>query len=203
VGYATVFANRMTYVGELGWELIIPTELTVGVYDLLHENGADLGLADVGYYALESLRLEKAFRAWGRELTPDINPIEAGLSFCVDFEKPSGFLGKESLMAHRALGKNKQRIVQMTIADSDVQLWGGELVLQNGKTVGEVRSAAFGHTLDKNVVLALLRNDSDVSTAMLENGGFQIELGGILVNAVAHLIAAYDPHALRVKSAQG
>jgi glycine cleavage system aminomethyltransferase T/glycine/D-amino acid oxidase-like deaminating enzyme len=199
VGYATVYANRMTYVGELGWELIIPTEMTVGVYELLHEQGVDLGLADVGYYALESLRLEKGFRAWGRELTPDINPFEAGLSFCVDLEKPDGFIGKEALLMYKALNVKKQRIVQLTIEERDAQLWGGELVLQEGITVGEVRSAAFGHTLDTSVALALLTDDQDVSTAMIEKGAFQIDLGGKLINATVHFKAAYDPHSLRVK----
>ncbi len=199
VGYATVYANRMSYVGELGWELIIPTEFTVGVYDLLHKVGSDFGLCDVGYYALESLRLEKGFRAWGSELTPDINPIEAGLAFCVDLHKPNGFIGKDALLAYKSMGVRKQRIVQLTIDDNRAQLWGGELVLRKGSTVGEVRSASFGHTLGTCVALALLKNDSDVSTAALEDGGFQIDLGGKLINATVHLESAYDPECVRLK----
>jgi len=201
IGYATVYANRMSYVGELGWELVIPTEFTVGVYELLHKMGCDLGLSDVGYYALESLRLEKGFRAWGAELTPDINPIEAGLDFCVDLQKPNGFIGKDALLAYNLLGVKKQRVVQLTVDDNRVQLWGGELVLQKGNTIGEVRSAAFGHTLGTCVALALLKDDTGVSTAAIEEGEFQINLGGKLINATVHLTAAYDPESVRVKYA--
>ncbi len=104
IGYATAFANRMTYVGELGWELIVPSEFAVGVYEALHEAGRDLGLIDCGYYALEALRIEKGFRAWSRELTPDINPYEAGLAFAVSLDKPGGFIGREALVRARQAG---------------------------------------------------------------------------------------------------
>ena len=93
IGYATAYANRMTYVGELGWELIVPTEFAVGVYEALHEAGGEFGLTDCGYYALEALSIEKGFRAWSRELTPDVNPFEAGLAFAVAMDKPGGFIG--------------------------------------------------------------------------------------------------------------
>jgi glycine cleavage system aminomethyltransferase T/glycine/D-amino acid oxidase-like deaminating enzyme len=199
VGYATVYANRMTYVGELGWELIIPTEFTVGVYELLHENGADLGLIDAGYYALESLRLEKGFRAWGRELTPEINPFEAGLAFAVDLQKPNGFIGQKALTEYQDLGVKKRRIVQLTVNNSDAQLWGGELVLRNGRAIGEVRSAAYGHSLGTCVALALLEDDNDVSSTLIKEGKFSIDLGGKLLDATAHLRAAYDPMSEKTK----
>ena len=99
VGYATVRATRLTYVGELGWELYVPVEFAVGVYELLMAAGKELGIANAGYYAIDSLRLEKGYRAWGRELSPDINPYEAGLGFAVKLDKPGGFRGRDALAA--------------------------------------------------------------------------------------------------------
>jgi heterotetrameric sarcosine oxidase gamma subunit len=173
IGYATAYANRMTYVGELGWELIVPTEFAVGVYEALQEAGRDSGLMDCGYYALEALRLEKGFRAWSRELTPDINPYEAGLAFAVSLDKPSGFIGRKALVEAKAKGVPTRRIVQFTVDDPSPMLWGGELVLRDGKPVGEVRSAAYGHTLGRAVALALLEHPSGVDKDFLTERPFR------------------------------
>ncbi|MCW5709405.1 MAG: FAD-dependent oxidoreductase [Shinella sp.] len=178
IGYATAYANRMTYVGELGWELIVPTEFAVGVYEALQEAGRDLGLVDCGYYALEALRLEKGYRAWSRELTPDINPYEAGLAFAVCLDKAGGFIGREALVAAKARGTPTKRIVQFTVDDPLPMLWGGELILRDGKPVGEARSAAYGHTLGRSVALGLIENPSGVDKAFLETGRFEIDLAG-------------------------
>src|SRR4029077_840059 len=97
LGYATVRATRITYVGELGWELYVPAEFAAGVYDDLMTAGADLGVVNAGYYAIESLRLEKAYRAFGRELTPDYNPVEAGLLFACKLGSSTAFLGREAV----------------------------------------------------------------------------------------------------------
>ena len=98
VGYATVLASRRTYMGELGWELYVPVEFAVTVFETLHEAGAEFGLRDAGYYAVESLRLEKGYRAWGRELTPDDTPFQAGLGWAVKLDKPGGFIGQKALV---------------------------------------------------------------------------------------------------------
>jgi len=120
IGYATAWAVRRTYVGELGWELYVPTELAAGVYNTLREAGADLGLRDAGYYALESLRLEKGYRAWGRELTPDYNPFQAGLTFAVKFDQ-GDFIGRETLLAER--GKPPvERLLSFAALSSDTPL---------------------------------------------------------------------------------
>ena len=200
IGYATVYANRMTYVGELGWELIVPTEFAVGVYEALHEVGRDVGLADCGYYALEALRLEKGYRAWSRELTPDINPYQAGLSFAVSLEKACGFIGREAVIAAKASGAPSKRIVQFTVDDPLPMLWGGELILRDGKPVGEARSAAYGHTLGRSVALGLIENSAGVDKAFLEAGRFEIDLAGDRFPLTAHLAPAYDPKAARVKA---
>jgi glycine cleavage system aminomethyltransferase T/glycine/D-amino acid oxidase-like deaminating enzyme len=198
IGYATAFANRMTYVGELGWELIVPTEFAVGVYEALGEAGRDFGLVDCGYYALEALRLEKAYRAWSRELTPDINPYEAGLAFAVALDKEGGFIGRKALLEAKAKGVQSRRIVQFTVDDPAAMLWGGELILRDGKPVGEVRSAAYGHTLGRSVGLGLIEG-SAVDRAFLESGRFEIDLAGERFAATPHLSPAYDPKASRVK----
>ena len=200
IGYATAYANRMTYVGELGWELIVPTEFAVGVYEALQEAGRDLGLVDCGYYALEALRLEKGYRAWSRELTPDINPYEAGLAFAVCLDKTGGFIGREALVAAKARGMPSKRIVQFTVDDPLPMLWGGELILRDGKPVGEARSAAYGHTLGRSVALGLIENSSGVDKAFLETGRFEIDLAGARFPLTPCLAPAYDPKALRVKA---
>ncbi|WP_376743430.1 FAD-dependent oxidoreductase [Ensifer canadensis] len=200
IGYATAYANRMTYVGELGWELIVPTEFAVGVYEALHDVGRDFGLTDCGYYALEALRLEKGYRAWGRELTPDVNPYEAGLAFALSLDKPDGFLGRDALIAAKEKGVPTRRIVQFTVDDPSPMLWGGELVLRDGKPVGEVRSAAYGHTLGRSVALGLIEHSSGVNKEFLEGGRFEVELAGDRFSVTAHLSPAYDPKGLRVKA---
>lgn len=199
VGYATAYANRMTYVGELGWELIVPSEFAVGVYEALQEAGRDLGLVDCGYYALEGLRLEKGYRAWSRELTPDITPFEAGLGFAVAMDKPGGFIGREVLDG--AKGKPlAKRIVQFTLDDGGPMLWGGELVLRDGRPVGEVRSAAYGHTLGRAVALALLEDAAGIDKAWLEQGRFEIDIASERHAATPHLRPVYDPASNRVKA---
>lgn len=201
LGYATVIANRMTYVGELGWELLVPVEFTAGVYDDLMAAGAEFGIRDAGYYALEGLRLEKGFRAWSRELTPDISPLQAGLSFAVDFDKPGGFIGKDALLAAKADPDHmKTRIIQLVLEDSAPQLWGGESVLCDGEEIGEVRSAAYGHTLGASVALCQLDATEKVTADFIRSHTFEIDLAGIRFAAKAHLRSPYDPKSERPKA---
>jgi len=199
VGYATVYANRMTYVGELGWELIVPTEFAAGVYDDVMKAGEEFGIIDAGYYALEGLRLEKGFRAWSRELHPDINPFEAGLGFAVSMDKPGGFIGRDALIEHRKNGAPRKRIVQLVLQDPDAQLWGGELVLRNGVAVGEVRSAAYGHTLNASVALVQMDHAEGVTKDFIESGDYEVDLAGELFKATAHIRTPYDPKSERPK----
>ncbi|MFU0504391.1 GcvT family protein [Pseudaminobacter sp. NGMCC 1.201702] len=199
IGSATAFANRMTYVGELGWELIVPTEFAVGVYEMLHEAGAEFGLADAGYYALDALRIEKGYRAWSRELTPDINPFEAGLGFAVSLDKPGGFIGREALVKASS-ATQRRRIVQFIVDDAEPMLWGGELILRDGKPVGDVRSAAYGHTLGRSVALGLVEAPQRVDKDFLAGARFEIDLAGTRYAATPHLRSPYDPKSERVKA---
>ncbi len=200
VGYATVRATRLTYVGELGWELYVPVEFAVGVYETLMAAGSDLGVANAGYYAIDSLRLEKGYRAWGRELSPDINPYEAGLRFAVKLDKPGGFRGRDALAASdpRAV---RRRIVSLVIDAPHTNLWGNELILRNGEPVGFITSAAFGHTIGKPVALGLItRLDEIADRAWIESGHYEIDLAGERFAAAVSLKAPYDPDSRRVKS---
>jgi len=200
LGYSTVRATRITYVGELGWELYVPTEFAVGVYELLKAVGADLGLVDAGYYAISSLRLEKAYRAFGAELTPDYNPVEAGLLFACKLGTDLPFLGREAVEKARAEGP-RRKLVSLVLDDPDLMMWGGELVLRDGLAVGQVTSAAWGETLGSCVALAYVwRRDGAVVTAdHLREGSYEVNVGGHVRPATLHLRPPYDPTGARIK----
>ncbi len=208
LGYATVRATRITYVGELGWELYVPAEFAVGAYEDLVKAGADLGLANGGYYAIESMRLEKAYRAFGRELTPDYNPVEAGLLFACKLKTGIGFLGREAVERARADGP-RRRLVSLVLAepgvaepeDPDAMIWGGELVLRDGVAVGQVTSGAWGETVGGYVGMAYIRlPDGGVLTPEVARSGcYQVNVGGQLYPATVHLRPPFDPAGDRIK----
>jgi glycine cleavage system aminomethyltransferase T/glycine/D-amino acid oxidase-like deaminating enzyme len=200
LGYSTVRATRITYVGELGWELYVPAEFAVGVYQDLMEAGAALGVANGGYYAIESMRLEKGYRAFGRELTPDYNPVEAGLLFACKLRTDIGFLGREAVEKARAQGP-RRRLVSIVLADPQVMMWGGELVLRDGVPAGQVTSAAWGETVGGSVALAYIRHPAGepVTADFARNGSYQVNVGGQLCRAAVHLRPPYDPAGERVR----
>ena len=149
----------------------MPAEFAVGVYQDLMAAGADLGVVNAGYYAIESLRLEKGYRAFGRELTPDYNPVEAGLLFACKLAADAGFLGREAVEKAKADGP-RRRLVSVVLADPDVMMWGGELLLRDGEPAGQVTSAAWGETLGAAVGLAYLRDPAgDPVTAEFVRAG--------------------------------
>eukprot|EP01136_Pigoraptor_vietnamica_P037311 Opistho-1_new@105106 len=204
VGYATVRASRITYVGEMGWELYIPQEFTAHVYDALHEAGASLGLKDGGYYAIDSLRVEKAYRAWGAELSPDYTPLEAGLGFAVDMNKPGGFIGKEALLQQKKEGV-RRRLVNFVIKDPEAHPWGDEAIIRDGRVVGFVSSAAYGHTLGRAVCMGYVTDKAAdgtpgiVTPDYIKSGKFEIEIAGKRYASAASLRPPFDPENLRVK----
>jgi glycine cleavage system aminomethyltransferase T len=199
VGYATVRATRITYVGELGWELYVPTELALGVYDELMSAGAALGAVDAGYYAIESLRLEKGYRAFGRELTPDHSPLEAGLLFACKLGTDIDFLGRSALEAERAAGP-RRRLVSFVVDDAEPMLWGGELVLRDGAAVGQVTSAAWGETVGACVGLAYVADPAGAtSTDWVRSGRYTVDVGGTMHGLTVGLRPPYDPDNRRVR----
>jgi glycine cleavage system aminomethyltransferase T/glycine/D-amino acid oxidase-like deaminating enzyme len=183
-----VRATRMTYVGELGWELM------VNVYDApeVHRALLDAGAAPAGYYAIEGLRLEKGYRAFGRELTPDLTPVEAGLVFATALAGDKEFLGRSALEAHRAAlarGGERRRIVSIRCAEPDAVLWGGELVLRDGQPTGQVTSAARGATVGAWVGLALIKAPGPVTSDWLTHGDWTVDVAGRRVPIVVGLKA--------------
>ena len=201
LGYATARATRITYVGELGWELYVPAEFAAGAYEDLVHAGEEFGLAQAGYYAIESLRLEKAYRAFGRELSPDYNPVEAGLLFACKLKTDIGFLGREAVEQDRAAGP-RRRLVSLVLGPSgDAMIWGGELVLRDGVAVGQVTSGAWGETLGALVGLAYIQDPSGamVTADYLRSGTYQVNVGGQLYPATVHLRPPFDPGGERVR----
>lgn len=196
LGFSTVRATRITYVGELGWELYVPTEFALGVYDDLIAAGGDLGLVNAGYYAIESMRLEMGYRAFGRELTPDYNPVEAGLLFACKLKTDVDFLGRTAVETARAEGPAR-RLVSFVCEEPDSMLWGGELVLRDGVAAGQVMSAAWGETVGASVGLAYITapEGQTASADYLRAGDYEINVGGDLVSARVSLKAPHDPKA--------
>jgi len=200
LGYSTVRATRITYVGELGWELYVPAEFAVGVFEDLLTAGADIGVARGGYYAIDALRLEKGYRAFGRELTPEYNPVEAGLLFACKLKTAVPFLGREAVEKARANGA-RRRLVSFVVGDPDTMLWGGELVLRDGRAAGQVTSAAWGATVGAGVGLAYVWDPDGalVTREWIEAGRHEVNVGGRLYPVTLGLRPPYDPAGTRVK----
>ncbi|BBY30212.1 GcvT family protein [Mycolicibacterium sediminis] len=200
LGYGGVRATRITYVGELGWELYVPAEFAVGVYEDLLTAGEALGVARGGYYAIESLRLEKGYRAFGRELTPNVDPVEAGLLFTCKLGTDVDFLGRAAVEKARADGR-PSRVVSFAVASPDAMLWGGELVLRDGVVAGQVTSAAWGETCRSCVGLANVRSadGSPVDAAWLDTGGYEVNVGGTRYPITLSRRPIYDPTNARIR----
>jgi len=199
LGNGIVRASRVTYVGELGWELYMPTEFALHVYERIVDAGDDFGLRHAGYHALNSLRIEKAYRHWGHDITPDDSPLEAGLSFTVAWEKAGGFIGRDPLLRQREAGV-RRRLVQFVLDDPEPLAYHGEPIWRDGTMVGAVTSAMFGHTVDRCVCLGYISSDESVTKQWIEEGVYEIEVAGDRIPAHAHLRPVVDPDGLRVRA---
>jgi 4-methylaminobutanoate oxidase (formaldehyde-forming) len=198
VGYAPVLAARVTYVGELGYELHVPTEFSVHVYDELAAAGADLGFRPIGLDAMSGLRLEKGYRDMGVDIDNTDNPIEAGLAFTIAWDKPDGFVGRDALVEVKAQGPTQNRIVSLIVEDADADLFGNEPVLVDGVWVGYVRAAGFGHTVGGPVGLAQVRCEDGVTGDWLRETRFTVRTPGGDLPARLQLAPLYDPKRLRI-----
>jgi 4-methylaminobutanoate oxidase (formaldehyde-forming) len=202
IGYARVRASRITYVGELGWELYIPTECAMGVFDVLMEAGQAHGLKLCGYHALNSLRMEKGYRHWGHDISDEDTPLQAGLGFAVAFDKPGGFIGKDALQQQKAQGLSR-RLVQFALHDHSKLLYHNEPVLRDGAIVGRISSGMFGHTLDQSLGMGYVECGSAAGAGdaqTLLQGNYAVEVAGVRVPATPSLLPFYDPKGLRIKS---
>jgi 4-methylaminobutanoate oxidase (formaldehyde-forming) len=196
---ATLRALRLTYVGELGWELHLPVERALSVYRKVMAAGAEFGIANAGYRAIESLRLEKGYRAWGADIGPDYTPFEAGLGWAVKLKKNVPFLGREALAAQRAAPLEK-RLACFTLDDPEVVLLGRETIYRNGRRVGWLTSAGWGYTLATNIGYGYVRNRDGVDDAFLYDGDYELEVATTRVSCRIHRGALYDPQMARVKA---
>jgi sarcosine dehydrogenase len=194
-----VRALRVTYVGELGWELHVPVEAALAVYNALMQAGKPHGIANAGYRAIESLRLEKGYRAWGADIGPDHTPLEAGLGWAVKLKQNTPFLGREALVAQagRPLAK---RLACFTVDNPDVVLLGRETILRDGRQVGWLTSAGYGYTVGQNIGFGYVRNPDGVATDWLKSGRYELEVASERVPTVVHLAPLYDPTMARVKA---
>ena len=199
IGYARVMALRLTYVGELGWELYVPTEFTLHVFDRLVEAGADVGLRHAGLNALETLRLEKAYRDYCHDIDNLDTPIEAGLRFAVDFDKPGGFIGKEAVLKQREEGV-QVRLVQFLLEDPEPLLHAEEPIYRDGVRVGYIKAGGYGHTLGGAVGLGPVENEGGVTPDFVKSGSYEIEVSGTRYPARASLRPMYDPKGERIRS---
>ena len=196
---AAVRAYRITYVGELGFELYVAMADLGRVFDALMEAGEPDGIVPAGYRAIESLRLEKGYRAWGTDITPNDNPYEAGLGWAVKLRSGRPFLGREALVevVARPLAK---RLVTFTVADPAIVLAGRETIFRDGAPVGYLTSAGFGYTVGVNIGLGYVRNGEGVDDAFLGAGRYELEAATERVPASLHMAPLYDPADARVKA---
>jgi 4-methylaminobutanoate oxidase (formaldehyde-forming) len=193
-----VRALRITYMGELGWELHLPVEHAPTVYDTLLTAGASRGLVNAGYRAIESTRLEKGYRAWGSDIGPDHTPLDAGLGWAVKLKTDIPFHGREAIEAQRATGLRK--MLATFIVDPSLVLLGRETIYRNDERVGWLTSGGFGYTIDRSIGVGYVRNPSGLTREWVLTGSYELEVAGVRVPAELSLQPLYDPTNARVKA---
>ncbi|MFZ5821052.1 MAG: GcvT family protein [Chloroflexota bacterium] len=198
LAYARVNALRLSYVGELGWELYVPTEFVQSLYDALLEKGGEFGLKHAGYHTLNSLRIEKAYRDFGHDIGPDDTPLEAGLGFAVDFNK-TDFIGREALLRQKEGGVLRHRLAQFILRDPEPLMYHAEPIYRDGEMVGHTSSAMYGHTLGASVALGYIDNEAGVTDDFVEAGAYEIEVAGERYPARASLKPLLDPGSKRIR----
>ena len=197
LAYARPLALRMSFAGELGWELYIPTEFATGVFDALAEAGREFGLKMVGLHAIDSLRLEKGFRHWGSDIDPDHNPFEAGLGFAVALNK-GDFIGREALLDYRR-ETPARRLAMFTLEDGRPLLYHSEPIYRNGELVSHNTHGAYAHLLGRSMGMGYLENEEGLTEEWIMSGTYEIEVEGEKYRARVHLKAPYDPEAQRCR----
>lgn len=189
VGYAPALAYRVTYIGELGWELYIPTEYMAYAFETIQAAGQEFDISNAGYRAIDSLRMEKRYLAWGVDITPDYNPIEAGFQFLIDWNK-GDFIGRDALLKIKEIGVDR-KLVCLEL-DDPLHVYGGEAVLAGGKVVAQSTSGNFGYSVEKSLVYAYL------PLSDIERGDFEVNAFGVRSKASLVKSAAYDPKRLKI-----
>ena len=198
IGYARVRINRLSYAGELGYELYVPTEFAQHVYEEILRVGAAYQLTHAGYHAMDACRIEKGYKHFGHDIGDEITPYSAGLGFTVDMGK-TDFIGKDSLA--RINTEFAQRLINIAIKHEDPPLmYHDEPIYADGQLVGITTSGAWGHRVERSLGIALLNNSQGVSKDWLSQHVFEIEIAGIRYPLDVQIPPFYDPHGLRLKS---
>ncbi|MFC2028606.1 FAD-dependent oxidoreductase [Chloroflexota bacterium] len=200
INYAMVQTMRVTYEGELGFELYVPTEFSAHVYDSVVQAGQDLGLKHAGFQALNSLRIEKAYREYGHDMDNNDTPLEAGLLFAVKFDKTGGFIGRDALLRRKENGPPKYRMVQFLLDDPQPLLYGNEIIYREGKIVGYLQTGAYGFTLGGAMGMGFVENNDGATPSFINSGSYEIDIAGERYPARASLRPMYDPKNKRVRS---
>ncbi|MGQ0484808.1 MAG: GcvT family protein [Hyphomicrobiales bacterium] len=203
IGYARVRASRITYVGELGWELYIPAEFAAHVFERLWEAGLEFGLTPAGMHTMNNCRMEKAYRHWGHDMSDEETPIEAGLGFAVAWDKKGGFIGKEALEKQRARPLQAKRLVCLALSDNSVRapmIYHEEPICRDGVIVGSTTSGAWGHRVDLSLGLGYVKHDGGVTREWIESGHWDVELAWRRYPAKVQLHSFYDPKGERIKN---
>ncbi|MGB0968799.1 MAG: glycine cleavage T C-terminal barrel domain-containing protein, partial [Halocynthiibacter sp.] len=196
LGMGLARAHRVTYVGELGWELYVPSEMAGHAFETLHEAGQDMGLKLCGMHMMDSCRIEKGFRHFGHDITCEDNVIDAGLGFAVKVDKPD-FIGKSAVIARKETGP-KMRMVQFKLSDPELLLYHNEPIIRDGEIVGYISSGNYGHTLGAAIGMGYVPCEGEKPTDVLAST-YEIDVMGTRVKAEASLKPMYDPKSERVK----
>jgi glycine cleavage system aminomethyltransferase T/glycine/D-amino acid oxidase-like deaminating enzyme len=194
-----VLCIRITYLGELGYELYISASDALDVYDRLVAAGEHFGLRHAGLKALGSLRMEKGYRDYGHDIDNTDGVVEAGLGFAVDINKPGGFIGRDQVVSQMATRQSNRRLVQVLVDDPEPLMFHGEVVHRNGKPVGYIRAASYGFTLGGAVGLAMIEAEEPVTGSFLENGIWEVEIVNRNHPATVSIRPLYDPKSERVR----
>jgi 4-methylaminobutanoate oxidase (formaldehyde-forming) len=199
LGFARALCIRITYLGELGYELYTPAEMAGHTYERIVEAGRRFDLKHVGLKSLASLRMEKGYRDFGHDIDNTDSVLEAGLSFAVAFDKPD-FIGKGAVEAKKAEGPLTKRLIQIKLDDPEPMMFHAEIVSRNGKELGYTRAASYGHTLGAAVGLAMIEADEPITQAFLDDGQWTVNIAGNSYTASASLKPMYDPTNARIHS---
>ncbi len=203
IGYARVRASRITYVGELGWELYMSAEHCLDVYERLLEAGKAFGLTHAGYHAMAACRIEKGYRHWSHDIADEDTPLESGLAFTVAWDKPGGFIGREALLEQRERGSLAKRLVQVMLEDDSSTaplLYHEEPIVRDGLIVGSIKSGAFGFRLGKSIGMGYVHCPEGVTGEWLQSGRWEVEVACARHGARVQLAPWYDPKNERIKA---
>ncbi|MEM7731544.1 MAG: FAD-dependent oxidoreductase [Pseudomonadota bacterium] len=201
IGYATMRASRVTFVGELGWELYMPADIAAYVLEHLTKAGAIYGLGHGGFFTINSMRMEKGFRHWGHDIGVEDTPLEAGLKFAVAFDKKGGFIGRDALLRQRDGGPLTKRLVQVALTDEAAPLLHHEEPIRmNGAIAGSITSGFYGHRLNRSLGMGYIHHPEGITAQMLSSESFGIEVACEHYPARVQLGSWFDPKGERIKS---